>query len=215
VTSRGARTARGATIAAFATFVASLAHTVGGGAPPGPLAILLALAFSLPLAMLLAGPGADASAGAGVAVRARLARTSISALVAQAALHLCYALGAASVPIPTATTGHAGHHGPGVAMPFDAAMAAPVIDHGHALMPFAHLVAAALTVVALALADSVFDVVQRCVRMLVRRLTSLPTPAVLVPLREVDVVADLPRLVGVRLRSALWSRGPPAMVAAS
>jgi hypothetical protein len=214
VTSRGARTARGATIAAFATFVASLAHTVGGGAPPGPVAILLALAFSLPLAMLLAG--ADARTGAGV--RARLARSSISALVAQAALHLCYALGAASVAIPTASTrlaGHAGHQGPGAAVPFDAAMAAPVIDHGHALMPFAHLVAAALTVAALALADNVFDVLHRCVRMLVRRLTSLPTPAVLVPLRSLDVVVDLHLLVGVHLRSALWSRGPPAMAAAS
>ncbi|HET8779756.1 MAG TPA: hypothetical protein VFM66_06760 [Agromyces sp.] len=209
MTSRGARTARGAAIAAFATLVASLAHTVGGGAPPGLVAILLALAFSLPLAMLLAGPG--------VAARARLARTSISALVAQAALHLCYALGAASVALPIATNGHAGHAGTGsgVAMPFDAAMAAPVVDHGHALMPFAHLVAAALTVVALALADNVFDVLHRCVRMLVQRLTSLPTPAVVVPLRSVVVVADPPRLIGVHLRSALWSRGPPAMVAAS
>lgn len=213
MTSRGARTARGAAIAAFATLVASLAHTVGGGAPPGPVAILLALAFSLPLAMLLAGPA--------VAARVRLARTSISALVAQAALHFCYALGAASVAIPIATTAHTGHaehagpQGSGIAMPIDAAMAAPVVDHGHALMPFAHLVAAALTVVALALADNVFDALHRCVRMLVQRLTSLPTPAVVVPLRSVDVVVDPPRLVGVHLRSALWSRGPPAMVAAS
>src|SRR5215207_9438006 len=81
---RGARAARGAAIAVFATFVASLAHAVGGGAVPGPVAVLVALAFSAPLAMLLAG------------ARARLLRTSISALVAQATLHLCYALGGAS-----------------------------------------------------------------------------------------------------------------------
>ena len=68
----------------FATFVASLAHTLGGGTPPGPLALLVALAFSAPLAMLLA----DA--------RARPVRTAVSALVAQAALHLCYAMGGTS-----------------------------------------------------------------------------------------------------------------------
>ena len=206
MTSRGARTARGATIAAFATFVASVAHTVGGGAPPGPVAILLALAFSLPLATLLAG-------GAG-GPRARLARTSISALVAQAALHLCYTLGAASVALPTAATGHTGHpHRPGLAMHFDESVA-PVVDHGHALMPFAHLVAAALTLGALALVDDMFDVLHRCVRILVRRRTTLPARAPIVSFREA-VRVDAPRLISVWLRSALWSRGPPAMIAAS
>ena len=68
----------------FATFVASLAHTLGGGAPPAPLALLVALAFSAPLAMLLAG------------ARARPVRTAESALIAQAALHLCYAMGSTS-----------------------------------------------------------------------------------------------------------------------
>ncbi len=214
MTSRGARAIRGVAIAALATFVASLAHTVGGGTPPGLVAMLLALAFSAPLAMVLAGPG--------VSVRARLVRTSISAVVAQAALHLFYALGSASVAIPIAATGHAaghaghpGHHGTGQALPLDAVAVAPVVEHGHALMPLAHLVAAALTVVALALADDLFDVLHRCLRMLVRRLTSLPTAVAVAPLRSVEVDAGVPRLVSTGWRSALWSRGPPAMVAAS
>ena len=210
MTSRGARAIRGVAIAALATFVASLAHTVGGGAPPGPVAVLLALAFSAPLAMVLAGPG--------VSARARLARTSISALVAQAALHLCYALGSASVAIPIAATGHAGHsglHGTGQATPLDAVTVAPIVDHGHALMPLAHVTAAALTVVALAVADDLFDVLHRCLRMFVRRLTSLPTAVAVVPLRSVGVDSGVPRLVGTGWRSALWSRGPPVMVAAS
>ena len=84
MTSRGVRAARGAAIAVFATFVASLAHTVGGGTPPGPVALLVALAFSAPLAMLLTG------------ARARLVRTAAAALVAQAALHLTYAMGGAA-----------------------------------------------------------------------------------------------------------------------
>ena len=69
--SRGARAARGAAVAVFATFVASLAHTIGGGALPGPVAVLVALAFSTPLAVLLAG------------ARMRLLRTSAAALIAQ------------------------------------------------------------------------------------------------------------------------------------
>lgn len=186
------RATRGAAIAVFATFVASIAHTVGGGAAPGPVALLLALAFSAPLAMLLTG------------ARARLVRTSISALVAQAALHLTYAMGGAA-PLDSAI--HAGHHHAGVHLP-----ASPVVavDHGNAWMPVAHLVAAAITIAALMLADRVVDTLGRALRVLVRRLTLVPSPVV-APTLRVPVDGPRPRLTGALLHAALGSRGPPAM----
>ena len=42
-------------VAAFATFVAALSHTVGGGAPPGLLAVVLSMAFSTILCLTVAG----------------------------------------------------------------------------------------------------------------------------------------------------------------
>ena len=96
-------------MAVFATFVAALAHTLGGGAPPGPVALAVALAFSAPLAMVLTGP------------RARMLRTAASALGAQALLHLTYAIGSPAVP-----SGRAGH---------PAAHPVASVDHGDAWMP--------------------------------------------------------------------------------
>lgn len=196
MTSRGTRAARGVAIAALATFVASLAHTVGGGTPPGPVAIALALAFSTPLAMLLAGG------------RARLLRMSIAALVSQAALHLCYAIvGGASLVLPA--SGHAVHLGgaqPG------SGMTAPVIDHGHALMPITHILAAAIIVMALAFGDHALRALATVVRMFVHRLTSLPSPVVTsTPRTTAD--SSLHTFVTALCRTTLWSRGPPRTVA--
>ena len=158
---RGARAARGTAIAVFATFVASLAHTVGGGTPPAPLALLVALAFSAPLAMLLAG------------ARARPVRTALSALIAQAALHLCYAMGSASPVVPAAagSSAHAGHVHHGIA--FAALPSSAPVDHGHVWMPVAHLAAAAATLAALLLADRVLDAIAAVVLGFVRRLTTI------------------------------------------
>ncbi|QAY72531.1 hypothetical protein ET445_03420 [Agromyces protaetiae] len=79
---RGARVARGAAVAGVATFVASLAHTLGGGLAPGPLAVALALAFSVPFSILAVG-----------GKRFRLARAGFAAVAAQLALHTLYSLG--------------------------------------------------------------------------------------------------------------------------
>jgi hypothetical protein len=199
VTSRGERAIRGTAIAVFATFVASLAHTVGGGAVPGPVSVLLALAFSAPLAMLLGG------------ARARLIRTSLSALIAQGALHLCYALGGVSTGSPASVDPHVGH---GASMHLDAVLTTTTVDHGHALMPIAHVLAAVLTVTALALGDDVFDAIHRSVLLLVRRLTTMPAPWVATPFR-IEVGDGRQRLIGTQLRAALGSRGPPSAVVAS
>jgi hypothetical protein len=203
---RGARAARGTAIAVFATFVASLAHTLGGGTPPAPLALLVALAFSAPLAMLLA----DA--------RARRVRTAVSALIAQAALHLCYAwtrLGA-TPPRPPATAAgsgaHAGHIHDGITLA--ALPSSAPVDHGHVWMPVAHLVAAAATMAALLLADRVLDAIAAVVVGFVRRLTTIAA-TLAVPSLRVPAGAPRARLVGALLHAALGSRGPPVVPVAA
>ena len=178
-------------MAVFATFVASLAHTIGGGAPPGPVALAVALAFSAPFAMALSG------------ARARMLRTAVSALVAQGVLHLTYAIGAPSTP--SMRIGHASAH---LSVP------AASVDHGNAWMPVAHLAAAALTLGALVVGDRVVDAVGRAVRVFVRRLTSIPVPVV-APVFSLSAEAPRPRFAARLLVSGLWSRGPPSVLAAS
>jgi uncharacterized RDD family membrane protein YckC len=194
---RGARAARGTAVAVFATFVASLAHTLGGGAPPAPIALMVALAFSVPLAMALTG------------ARARLVRTAVSAVVAQAALHLTYAIGAAPASVDVSTA-HAGHsHG---AMQL-ATTSATSVDHGNAWMPVAHLVAAALTLGALVLGDRVVVAVGRAVRVFVSRLTSIPrvdAPSFRIPTSFAEASPFVSRVA-----VALGSRGPPVEAAAA
>lgn len=207
--SRGARAARGAAIAAFAVLVASLAHTVGGGTPPGVLALVLSLAFSAPLAMALSRE------------RMSLTRASIAALAAQAALHLLYALGTPSAGPAASVSAHAAH-GPGIPVRIDAVGLAVVVDHGHALtMPVAHVVAAALTVAMLAAlgraaaAVSVaFGTAVRGVRLLA---AVLARPVVAPALRHVvpsDRARESPAL-GLVLLSSLRHRGPPSSIAAA
>lgn len=199
---RGARAIRGAAIAAFAMLVASLAHTIGGGTPPGVLALALAMAFSAPLAMVIAGE------------RMSLPRAAVAALVAQAALHLLYSIG---TPARGAASVVAHAHGSGVPLRIDAGGLAVVVDHGHALgMPLAHVAAAAATVVALALlgraarAVSVaFGTAVRGIRLLVSVLAGAP---VATNVRHVVPAARRqgPPALALVLLSSLRHRGPPA-----
>lgn len=200
---------RGAAIAAFATLMASLAHTVGGGTPPGVLALILSLAFSAPLAMALSGE------------RMSLARASLAALAAQAALHLLYALGTPSSGPAASAASHAAH-GAAVPIRFDAAGLAVVVDHGHAVvMPVAHVVAAALTVAMLAALGRAaaavavaFGTAVRGVRLLAAVLGG---PLVAPALRHVvpSVRAHGAPGLGLVILSSLRHRGPPLSIAAA
>lgn len=210
---RSARAARGAAIAGFATFAAALAHTVGGGTPPGLLAILLALAFSAPLAMVLAGG------------RARLLRTMISTLVAQTSLHLCYAVvggaGFAGRADATAPSGHVGHASQAgrtadaLSSPLaDGLASTGYVDHGHEFMPLTHAVAAALTLLALVAGDRVVRALGRTVRLFLRRLTSIPAAVVAVSPR-LTATGERPTLIAHLPHAALSSRGPPVVAVVS
>lgn len=190
---------RGAAVAAFATLVASLAHTVGGGAPPGPLALALSLAFSVPLAMVVTGE------------RMSLLRASAAALAAQAALHLLYALGAGVAGAAPSVAPHAAHPG---STPIEFAVVA--VDHGHAVaMPVAHVVAAALTVAMLGMFERAVAGVAlasgalvRGVRLLASVLRGLPVPTA--PGHAYPVVSrEAPPSLAILLLSSLRHRGPP------
>lgn len=189
--------------------MASLAHTVGGGTPPGVLALILSLAFSAPLAMALSGE------------RMSLARASVAALAAQAALHLLYALGTPSAGPAASVATHAGH-GTAVPIRIDAVGLSVVVDHGHAVvMPVAHVAAAALTVAMLAALGRAsaavavaFGTAVRGVRLLAAALAGplvAPTLRHVVPsVREHGVPA-----LGLVLLSSLRHRGPPSPVVAA
>jgi|GEM_PF-2065384 len=201
---RGARAARGAAVAAFAVLAASLAHTVGGGTPPGPVALALAFAFSVPVAMLVVGG------------RMPLLRASVAALVAQAALHLLYSVGTSGTAVSASGDAHALHAGG--AIPLGAFVA---VDHGHAVMPVSHLAAAVFTVAFLAALGRSAGVVARVSRVLARGIRLLAT--VLSGFRAGEH-RDVPRPVahrdaeprlGILLLSSLRHRGPPTALAAA
>ncbi len=190
-------------MAAFATLVASLAHAVGGGAPPGVLALALALAFSVPVAMVLSGE------------RMSLPRASASALVAQAALHLLYAIGTGGAG-PAASVGAHAAHAAGATPAIQ--LAGLTVDHGHAAaMPLAHVLAAAATVAMLAMyARAVsavalaFGTLARGIRLLGSVLRGLPVPAA-PGLTRPPVQAEVRANTSLLLLSSLRHRGPPVV----
>ena len=236
---RGARVARGSAIAVFATLTASLAHTLGGGLPPGPLAIVLALAFSVPFAIALVGRR--------VAARAGGARSAIAAVGAQLALHALYSLGAgaggsARFRVTEASGGTRSSitdvHAHGIA-DVDSAGIAGVVDsvsgaasalarpaesagvaahagHPAAAMLLTHVAAAVLTVAFIALADRVVAAVVTTARGL--RLSWLLTLEPGASRGCAEHRPDTDRVIGVRRDRRLFSlrrRGPPLAGAAA
>ncbi|MRG59926.1 hypothetical protein GE115_08590 [Agromyces sp. CFH 90414] len=223
---RGARLARGSAIALFATLVASLAHTLGGGMPPGLLSIALALAFSIPFAAIVVG--SPASAGR----RARRIRTAAAAGGAQLALHALYSLGTGAaitgvVTSTDATTGH-GAHGAHAGHPASAQQVLlPVLPelpastdgiehHLGVWMLAAHVGAAALTIAFVLLADHALAALRALGRGL-RVALVLAFGAVPV-LRRARVRAfGRPVLAAARDLHlvSLRHRGPPSVAAAA
>lgn len=198
---RGAQVRRALAVVGTAIVSASLAHTIGGGAPPGFVTIALALALSAPFAMVVVGG------------RQSTPRAAFSAVGAQLALHALYSLtpraGAVAVaPVPGADQPH--QHGGGTAMLFS--VGAPAHDeHFGPAMLVAHSVAALLTVVAVALADRMHDAVRFAARGI--GVAHIVLAAPLVPPLTAHVTPAAPRVVGPDASSllctALRYRGPP------
>ena len=195
---RWSRVARGGAVAAFATLVAALSHTLGGGTPPGVLAIALSMAFSVILCIAVAGR------------RLTLARTTVAVAAAQFALHTLYSVQGGAT---ARTVDEAGHHHQAAFVPAESS--APVaVD---VAMLLAHLCAAAITVAAIRYGDRAVRLVVRLARLAASSLLrALPQPAIPVLARPRPTIGrPARRLTGVQVLSAMRHRGPPSVLAAA
>jgi hypothetical protein len=191
VTSRWARVAQGATIASFATFVAALSHTVGGGTPPGLLAVVLSMAFSTLLCLTVA-------------------RTVMAVAATQFALHALYSVQGV---VPTAAPGSTVHHHGAV----DVSSTAISPASYDAPMLISHLVAVAVTVVAIRHGERALRATLRAIRVAVASvLPRIPQIAGPWLRRPRPAVTRAPR-ASTRLivLSAMRHRGPPSEFAAA
>ncbi|MDR5699161.1 hypothetical protein [Agromyces aerolatus] len=224
---RSARVARGSAIALFATFTASLAHTLGGGMPPGLLTLALALAFSVPFAVVAVGR------------RTGLARAGVAALGAQLALHALYSLGTTGATATALTDAsgralsphaHAHHHVPAglpasgdaataLAVPGGEAAAGAVAHAAHpgVWMVVTHAAAAVLTIAFIAGADRVLAAVAASARgiRVALVLTRAPLAIRRAPARPAPVGVRPIRAARDRHLLATPRRGPPVVIAAA
>ncbi|ANJ28006.1 hypothetical protein [Agromyces aureus] len=208
MTSRWARVARGGVIAAFATFVAAVSHTVGGGSAPGGLAIGLSFAFSALLCIAVVG------------ARLSPVRTVVAVSLTQFALHALYSVqGAAGATaadaggLASATGAH--HH---AVLPLPVATTSAAFSYDLSMLA-THVLAVVVTVLAIRHGDEALRAVFRAGGLLVASvLPSMPTLVVLAPKTAVARAArfEAPRvLAGLLYLSAMRHRGPPQGFAAA
>ncbi|TFC07212.1 hypothetical protein E3O42_00250 [Cryobacterium adonitolivorans] len=202
MTTRWARFARGWIVAAFSTFVAALSHTVGVGAVPGLLAVVVSLAF------------------AGIVSVALSARTlstwrlSVAVLLSQLIFHTLFSFGSAGGALVTtdAATAHANHAG-SVAVSAMPPGSMSGVDHG-LMMALAHVLAAVVTVVALRFGErafwGLFSTATMALKTLVRVIVLTPIPNA--PRAIAASSAALPPRDLLVLLSSMRHRGPPVRV---
>ncbi|GAA3886768.1 hypothetical protein GCM10022381_31080 [Leifsonia kafniensis] len=213
---RWARFARGWVVALFSTFVAGLSHTLGGGAVPSVVAVVLSLAFAGIVCVGLAGRTLS------------LWRMVVSVLVSQLIFHGLFSFGAPggalsvspAAPPRTPASALLGAHEHGAIGAVTALSSAPAGHaggHDAAWMWAAHAVAAVITIVALRHGESAFWGLFATVRLGIRSLfaalagvlagATLPgAPRSTVSTARVFTPRDL-ALVFSRMRH----RGPPAL----
>ncbi|WP_307450591.1 MULTISPECIES: hypothetical protein [Microbacterium] len=191
---RGSRVARGAVASSVATFVALLSHVSAGGAMPGIVGVAVPLALSFVVCAALAGR------------RSSVWRSSLAVVVSQALFHALFVLGSYDL-------GAAGHVHGAVAIVTAGEASAQTVSMD-AAMTAGHLVAAALTTLALHRGERALVALgvlgRRCiawvrsrVRVVVPRTGPAPArrlcAAIVAEVSPVSVV-----VVGARAR-----RGPP------
>ena len=183
--------------------LASLAHTLGGGTPPGPATIALSLAFAGPFAILLVGS------------RHSTARAGVAAVAAQLVLHGLYSLtaGESAVGISLVPSHrHSVDHSNAASLVSGPATSAAAHDESFGPgMLLTHVIAAALTVAAIVWADQVLESLRVAARGILLAWILVATPIVRpsvahrAPAAEPVVAPN-----GVeRLLPSLRRRGPP------
>ena len=194
MSSRAARLARGAVAASIALFVAACSHALAGGSLPNVAGLALVLVFSVLFSVLLAGK------------RMSLPRLIVSVALSQAMFHGAFTLLGAAGGAGVAPTG--GHAHSMTFVPTATAEAA-ADDAG---MWLAHVVAAAVTVLALGFGERAFwglfglvDSALHISRYRVTPVSRLTDRVALAPALD-----ELPSTLSVVL-SALGHRGPPTV----
>ena len=223
MTARWTRFVRGWAIACLATFVAALSHTLGGGATPGLLPVVVSLAFAGIVCVGLAGRTAS------------LWRSATAVLASQLIFHGLFSLGtpggALQADAPAGTLpAHSHAAGSALLSVQSGATAAPGLPGAHSTLPMAgmagmsaapldaalmwlaHLLAAVVTIVALRHGERALGILVEAARLVVRRVLV----AGAVPIRTraahrapAPAFVFLPRDLGVLL-SVMRHRGPPA-----
>jgi hypothetical protein len=207
MTTRWARFARGWIVAAFSTFVAALSHTVGGGAVPGLLAVVVSLAFAGIVSIALAGRSLSTW------------RLTVAVLVSQLIFHGLFSFGGSGGRLAATDASITHAHAAGqsvqlmpVAGPSEAMSAG---DHG-LMMTLAHIVAAVVTVVALRYGErafwGLFTTATVALTALVKVIVLTPIPNI--PRSIPALSTFLPPRDLLVLLSPMRHRGPPVHLAA-
>lgn len=204
MTTRWARFARGWVVAVFATLVAALSHTLGGGTAPSALAVVVSLAFAGMICVVLAGRTVSTL------------RLTLSIVISQVIFHLLFSFGGAggALTVDAAATGPHGGHSVSV-VTVGAGEALAHVGHAGWTMWLAHLLAAVVTIVALRRGEQAFWGLVANARLSIRSCavlrgsiqTPVAVPAVLRCAPMVDA-APAPRDLGVFLVTRPH-RGPP------
>ena len=199
MTTRWARFARGWIVAVVSTFVAALSHTVGGGAVPGLLAVVVSLAFAGMVSIALSGRTLSTW------------RLTAAVLVSQLIFHGLFSLGSAGGALVTtdAASAHANHAG-GISVAGLPAGTMSGTDHG-LMMTLAHIVAAVVTVVALRFGErafwGLFTTAAVALTALVKVIVLTPIPNI--PRSIPALSTFLPPRDLLVLLSPMRHRGPP------
>ncbi|KFF59707.1 hypothetical protein JF66_09455 [Cryobacterium sp. MLB-32] len=205
MTTRWARFTRGWIVAVVSTFVAAVSHTVGGGAGPGLLPIVVSLAFAGMICVVLAGRTLS------------LWRGTLAVLASQVIFHGLFSVGSSGGSLsPEAITASATHqHGqvPGI---IEATGSAAMSGAGHegTTMWAAHLVAAVVTIAALRFGERAFWGLLETAALILRALFQPGLTMVVPPVtgrRPTTARVSAPRDLLVLLTS-VRRRGPPVVV---
>jgi hypothetical protein len=197
---RGVRTVRAGIASGLAVFVALAFHVLGGGAAPTPIVLVAALMLSLPAAILLIGR------------RLSVLRLTAVVMGAQAVFHTLFSFGMGGDLMMSPHVMHAAAQEPAVPFPSAAGMTTSPTAFMTGGMTAAHLVAAALTVVALRCGEGAFWALLRLTGRFVRRILVIRL-SVTSSVRHPSVAGTRRVQLGAQLLA--WSadrhRGPPVL----